>query len=430
MDDVPLYALYISIAVMIVLSAYFSSSETAMMSLNRYRLRHLAKQDHGGAKRADALLARPDRLLGIILFGNNVVNFFAGTVATLIALRQFGEIGVAAAPFVLTFVFLVFAEVAPKTVAAHAPERIAFPSTYVLTPLLRLLYPVVWLLNACANWIVKPFLHGRDGDEEKLSAEELRTLLDEGAHLPLQRQDMLLSILDLEKVSVNDIMVQRADVNGIDLDDDIDEIVAQLCASNHTRLPVFRGSLNNVLGMLHLRNAARFLRNEELTKAALMQETREPYFVPESTPLHVQLLNFQKEQRRIGLVVDEYGDVQGIVTLEDILEEIVGEFTSDMAARIPEIHPQDDGTHIIDGTALLRDINRALQWSLPLDGPRTLNGLVIEHLEFIPEAPCCLTVGDYRVEVLQIKDNMIRTARLFDRDDPPEHRETTETTRA
>lgn len=420
MADLPLYVLYISVVVMIVLSAYFSSSETAMMSLNRYRLRHLAKQEHGGAKRADALLSKPERLLGIILFGNNVVNFFAGTVATLIAIRQFGEIGVAIAPFVLTFVFLVFAEVGPKTIAANSPERVAFPSAYVLTPMLRVLYPIVWLLNYCANWIVRPFVRERDGGVEKLSPEELRTLLDEGAQLPLQRQDMLLSILDLEKVTVNDIMVQRSDVNGLDLDDDIDEIVAQLCASNHTRLPVYRGSINNVLGVLHLRNAARFLRRDELTKAALMQETREPYFVPESTPLHVQLLNFQKEERRIGLVVDEYGDVQGIVTLEDILEEIVGEFTSDMAARIPEIHPQEDGTHIIDGTALLRDINRALHWDLPLEGPRTLNGLLIEHLEFIPESPCCLTIGDYRVEILQIKDNMVRTARCISIAQPPD----------
>ena len=420
MADLPLYVLYISVVVMIVLSAYFSSSETAMMSLNRYRLRHLAKQEHGGAKRADALLSKPERLLGIILFGNNVVNFFAGTVATLIAIRQFGEIGVAIAPFVLTFVFLVFAEVGPKTIAANSPERVAFPSAYVLTPMLRVLYPIVWLLNYCANWIVRPFVRERDGGVEKLSPEELRTLLDEGAQLPLQRQDMLLSILDLEKVTVNDIMVQRSDVNGLDLDDDIDEIVAQLCASNHTRLPVYRGSINNVLGVLHLRNAARFLRRDELTKAALMQETREPYFVPESTPLHVQLLNFQKEERRIGLVVDEYGDVQGIVTLEDILEEIVGEFTSDMAARIREIHPQEDGTHIIDGTALLRDINRALHWDLPLEGPRTLNGLLIEHLEFIPESPCCLTIGDYRVEILQIKDNMVRTARCISIAQPPD----------
>jgi Mg2+/Co2+ transporter CorB len=413
-ETAPLSVLYLTIGVMIVLSAYFSSSETAMMSLNRYRLRHLAKGEHGGARRADALLARPDRLLGIILFGNNVVNFFAGTVATVIALRQFGEIGLAVAPFVLTFVFLVFAEVAPKTIAAARPEVVAFPSSYVLTPMLRVLYPVVWVLNACANWIVRPFLpDAASADVEKLSPEELRTLLHEGAHLPVRRQGMLLSILDLEKVTVNDIMVPRSEINGIDLEDDLDDIVEQICTSTHTRLPVYKGSINDVIGILHLRNATRFLRRDELTRAALLQETREPYFIPETTPLHMQLFNFQKEERRIGLVVDEYGDVQGIVTLEDILEEIVGEFTSDMAARIPEIHPQDDGSHIIDGSALLREINRGLGWELPTDGPRTLNGLVIEHLEFIPEAPCCLSVGDYRIEVLQIKDNMIRTARII-----------------
>ena len=398
---------------MIVLSAYFSSSETAMMSLNRYRLRHLSKEGHGGARRADALLARPDRLLGIILFGNNVVNFFAGTVATVIAIRQFGDLGLALAPFVLTFVFLVFAEVAPKTIAAHAPERIAFPSSYILAPMLRLLYPVVWVLNGCANILVKPFMRGAtSGAAAKLTPEELRTLLYEGAHLPVQRQDMLVSILDLEKVTVDDIMVPRSEIIGIDLDDDLEDIIDQLCASNHTRLPVYKGAVNNVIGILHLRNAARFLRLEEPSKAALLQETREPYFVPESTPLHLQLFNFQKEERRIGLVVDEYGDVQGIVTLEDILEEIVGEFTTDIAASIPEIHPQDDGSHIIDGTALLRDINRGLGWRLPLDGPRTLNGLIVEHLEFIPEANCCLQIASYRIEVLQIKDNMIRTARI------------------
>jgi Mg2+/Co2+ transporter CorB len=414
-EHAPLAVLYGVIAVMIVLSAYFSSSETAMMSLNRYRLRHLAKQGHGGAVRASELLRRPDRLLGIILFGNNVVNFFAGTVATLVALRQFGEVGVAVAPFVLTFVFLIFAEIGPKTIAAHAPERIAYPSSWVLAPLLRVLYPVVWVLNAIANLVARPFLGGESASagSEKLSPEELRTLLHEGAHLPLKRQGMLLSILDLEKVTVDDIMVPRSDIVGIDLEDDLDEIVAQLCSSSHTRLPVYKGSINDVVGILHLRNAARFLRQPELTKAALLQETREPYFVPESTPLHIQLVNFQKAQRRIALVVDEYGEVQGIVTLEDILEEIVGEFTTDLAARIPEIHPQDDGSWIIDGTALLREINRALGWDLPQDGPRTLSGLLVEHLEFIPDSACCVRIGDYRIEILQTKGNMVRSARIL-----------------
>ncbi|MCC5873577.1 MAG: HlyC/CorC family transporter [Gammaproteobacteria bacterium] len=414
MENLPLPYLYGLVAILVVLSAYFSSTETAMMALNRYRLLHLAKQGHRGALRASRLLERPDRLLGTILLGNNAVNFFAATVGTLIALRQFGELGVLLAPFVLTFIFLVLAEVAPKTIAAYAPERIAYPSSFILTPLLRVLYPLVWILNGLANALAQPFLKSEQygSGAGKLSMDELRTLVHEGAALPVRRQDMLLSILDLEKVTVEDIMVPRAEINGIDIEDDLSEIVEQICATSHTRLPVFKGNINEVLGILHMRHAARFLRSPELTKAALMQETQEPYFVPEGTPLHVQLLKFQNAERRIGLVVDEYGDVQGIVTLEDILEEIVGEFTSDLAARIPEVHPQDDGSHIIDGTALLRDINRALHWELPLTGPRTLNGLILEHLEIIPDSPCCLEIGEYRIEVLQIKDNMVRTARV------------------
>ncbi|MCC5886457.1 MAG: HlyC/CorC family transporter [Gammaproteobacteria bacterium] len=414
MENLPLPYLYGLVAILVVLSAYFSSTETAMMALNRYRLLHLAKQGHRGALRASRLLERPDRLLGTILLGNNAVNFFAATVGTLIALRQFGELGVLFAPFVLTFIFLVLAEVAPKTIAAYAPERIAYPSSVILTPMLRLLYPLVWILNGLANALAQPFLKREQygAGSGKLSMDELRTLVNEGAALPVRRQDMLLSILDLEKVTVEDIMVPRAEINGIDIEDDLSEIIEQICATTHTRLPVFKGNINEVLGILHMRNAARFMRMSEPTKAALMQETQEPYFVPEGTPLHVQLLKFQNAERRIGLVVDEYGDVQGIVTLEDILEEIVGEFTSDLAARIPEVHPQDDGSHIIDGTALLRDINRALNWDLPLTGPRTLNGLILEHLEIIPDSPCCLEIGSYRIEVLQIKDNMIRTARV------------------
>ncbi len=413
MEHLSLPFLYGLVAVLIVLSAYFSSSETAMMAMNRYRLRHLAAQGHGGAQRASRLLERPDRLLGVILLGNNAVNFFAATVATLIALRQFGEIGVLLAPFVLTFVFLVLAEVAPKTIAAYAPERIALPSSYILRPLLWVLYPLVWVLNGMANALVRPFMRpGRAGTNEKLTPDELRTVVHEGAQLPGSRQDMLLSILDLEKVTVEDIMVPRSEIHGIDLEDDISDIVDQICATTHTRLPIFEGNINNVAGFLHMRNAVRFMRQKELTKASLLREASAPYFVPEGTPLHVQLMKFQDAERRIGLVVDEYGDVQGIVTLEDILEEIVGEFTSDMAARIPEIHPQDDGSHIIDGSALLRDINRALKWELPMTGPRTLNGMILEHLEIIPDSPLCLSIGDYRIEVLQIKDNMIRAAKI------------------
>lgn len=417
MENLPLSVLYSLVALLIVLSAFFSSSETAMMALNRYRLRHLTRQGHRGAIRSTRLLRRPDRLLGMILLGNNAVNFFAATVATLIALRQFGEVGVLLAPFVLTFLFLILAEIAPKTIAAYTPERVAFPASLVLSPLMRILYPLVWVLNGIANLLVRPFVHPhRVGPGEKLTAEELRTVVHEGAQLPVRRQDMLLSILDLEKVTVEDIMIPRAEVDGIDLDDDLSEIIEQLGATTHNRLPIYKGNINNVLGFLHLRNAIRFMRHAEMTKTALLEVSREPYFVPEGTPLHVQLLQFQKAERRIALVVDEYGDVQGLVTLEDILEEIVGEFTTDLATRIPEIHPQDDGSFIIDGTALLRDINRSLNWQLPLSGPRTLNGLILEHLETIPESPCCVEIDMFRIEILQLKDNMVKTARVT-RDD-------------
>lgn len=413
MNEAPLHWLWIGIAALIVASAYFSSSETAMMSLNRYRLRHRARNGDVAARRAERLLQRPDRLLGVILTGNNVVNFYAASLATVLAYRLYGDSGVAIAPLILTFVFLIFAEVAPKTLAAQAPERLALPSSLLLVPLLRVLHPVVWLINGLSNTIVRPFT-GDSGPAQvdRLTPEEFRTLVRDGFRLPKGRRDMLLNLLDLEKVTVDDIMVPRSEVNGIDLNDDIDAVVRQICSSNHTRLPVYRGSINNVLGVLHVRNANRFLTGEFQTHEALLEEVRDPYFVMEGTPLHTQLINFQREQRRVGLVVDEYGDVQGIVTLEDILEEIVGEFTTDFAANIAEIHPQEDGTVVIDGRALLRDINRALGYDLPTAGPKTFNGLILEHLEFIPESPVCTRIGDYCIEILQIRNNVIRSARV------------------
>lgn len=411
LDNLPTLALVAGIAVLVLFSAYFSGSETAMMALNRYRLRHLVRENHAAARRAHRLLERPDRLLGVILLGNNLVNFLAASLATVIGLRLLGDVGVAIAPVVLTVVFLVFAEVAPKTIAAQFPERIAFPSAYVLDPLLRVLYPVVWLLNAASNALLLPLQRGHSEPHDRLSMEELRTVLHESARLPIHRQNMLLGILDLERVTVDDIMVPRQEIVGIDLDDDMSEILATLRNSQHTRLPVYRGNVNNVEGVLHLRNAARLLALEEPTKEDLLRLAREPYFVPEGTPLHTQLVNFQKQQRRIGIVVDEYGEVQGIVTLEDILEEIVGEFTTDYAANIEEIHPLGDGSYYIDGKALLREINRTLDWSLPTDGPKTLNGLMLEHLEMIPEANVCIEIDGYRLETVQIADNAIRTIR-------------------
>ncbi|MEM9623152.1 MAG: HlyC/CorC family transporter, partial [Pseudomonadota bacterium] len=401
-DEFPLWILFSSIAVLTGLSAYFSGTETAMMALNRYRLRHLVKERHRGARKANRMLRRPDRLLGVILVGNNLVNFTAATIATVIGMRTFGDTGVILAPWILTFTFLIFAEVAPKTVAAQRQEGWAFTAVFILEPLQRLFHPAVVLVNWISNALVRPFIPHQDADADHLSTAELRTVVNEGAVSVGERQSMMVRLLDLEEVSVNDIMVPRSEIVGINIEDDINEIVHFTATSQHTLLPVYKDNINNVLGILHLRRLARFLHAETFNKADMMQLTREPYYVPEATPLDKQLLNFQKEKQRIALVVDEYGDIQGIVTLEDILEEIVGEFTSDYASNMPEILPQEDGTFLIDGMAVLREINRALRWDLPTNGPKTLNGLVLEHLETIPESNLCLQIDDYQIETLQI----------------------------
>jgi Mg2+/Co2+ transporter CorB len=413
LDDPSLGALFGAILLLVILSAYFSGSETAMMALNRYRLKHLANEGHGGARRASRLLERPDRLLGVILIGNNFVNFSAASIATVIALKMFGDRGVALAPVVCTLVFLVFAEVAPKTISAAYPEKIALPSSYVLDILLWILYPLVWLVNGFTNsllWLIG--LRHDETTEDNLTPEELRTVVYEGSQIAAHPQNMMLGILDLESVTVDDIMVPRAEIFGIDIEDDLDDIINQIRSAQHTRLPVYKEDIDKVIGILHLRNAAKFLAREDLTKAALLQVTQEPYFVPENTPLQLQLFNFQQAKERIGLVVDEYGDIQGIVTIEDILEEIVGEFTTDLAGTNVDIHPQDDGSYLIDGGAHIRLINRQLGWELPTDGPKTLNGVIIEYLETIPEANVCIKLGNYRIEIVQIQDNVIRTAKV------------------
>lgn len=403
-----------AIFVLIILSAYFSGSETAMMALNRYRLRHLANEGHGGARRASKLLTRPDRLLGVILIGNNLVNFSAASIATILAIQLFGQPGVAIAPIVCTIVFLVFAEVAPKTISAAYPEKIALPSAYILQPLLWITYPFVWMVNGFANAMLAliGIRSGAPVSDDHLSPEELRTVVYEGSQIAAHPQNMMLGILDLEKVTVDDIMVPRTDIVGIDIDDDIEDILEQIRASQHTRMPVFKDDIDKIIGILHLRNAAKFLTRDEITKAALLQETREPYFVPENTPLQLQLFNFQQHKERIGLVVDEYGDIQGIVTIEDILEEIVGEFTTDLAATNVDIHPQEDGSYLIDGGTHIRLINRQIGWDMPQDGPKTLNGLITEYLENIPESNVCISLDGYRIEIVQIQDNMVRTAKV------------------
>ena len=419
--DYPVWLLLLSITLLTGLSAYFSGTETAMMALNRYRLKHLVKEKHRGARKANRMLRRPDRLLGVILVGNNLVNFSAATLATVIGMRVAGDTGVLLAPWLLTIWFLIFAEVAPKTIAAQRQEGWAFKSVFLLEPLQRVLRPAVVFINWFSNGIARPFLPKSVGNPDDLSTEELKTVVNEGAVSVGERQNMLVRLLDLESISVNDIMIPRNEIIGIDIDNDINDIVSVTATSQHTLLPIYKENINNILGILHLRRLSRFLHNSSFTKADIMQLTREPYYVPEATPLDTQLLNFQKEKQRMAFVVDEYGDVQGIVTLEDILEEIVGEFTTDYASNMPEISPQEDGTFVIDGTAVLRDINRALRWDLPTNGPKTLNGLVLELLETIPEANLCLQIANYRIETLQINDNMIKALIIHKLDEPADN---------
>ena len=407
--------LLLAIVVMLLTSACFSASETAMMALNRYRLSHLVNEKHRGARKASRLLQRPDRLLGVILLGNNLLNFIAASLATVIGQRLLGaDWGPLASAVVFTVIVLVFAEVSPKTVAAQRPETVAFPSSYLLQPLLKVLHPLVALINSMSNLVAAPMVTSTKEESDDLSAAELRTVVNERTALPRDRQNMLLGILDLERGTVNDIMVPRSEVVGIDLDADPAQIVATIGTSQHTRLPAYRNTINSVEGILHLRRAARVLRQDEFAEDVLMQEIEAPYFVPEGTPLHTQLVNFQKQKQRVGLVVDEYGDVQGLVTLEDILEEIVGEFTTDVAAQFAAVRQLDDGCWAIEGKAVLRDVNRSLGWELPTDGPRTMNGLVLEHLEFIPETNVCLQIGRYRLETLQIADNVVRSVKAWE----------------
>ena len=407
--------LVLAIVVMLLTSACFSASETAMMALNRYRLGHLVNMKHRGATKASRLLQRPDRLLGMILLGNNLLNFIAAAFATVIGQRLLGgDWGPLVSAVVFTVIVLVFAEVSPKTVAAQRPETVAFPSSYLLQPLLKVFRPLVALINSMSNLVAAPLVTSAKKESDDLSADELRTVVNERTALPRDRQNMLLGILDLERGTINDIMVPRSEVVGIDLDAAPVQIAAAISESQHTRLPVYQDTVNAVQGILHLRRAARFLRQDEFTKEDLLQEMEEPYFVPEGTPLHIQLVNFQRERQRIALVVDEYGDVQGLVTLEDILEEIVGEFTTDVAAELAEVQRGDDGSCIVEGKAVLRDVNRSLGWELPTDGPRTLNGLIVEHLERIPESNVCLQIGRYRLETLQIADNVVRTVKAWE----------------
>ncbi len=415
MEDASISLLLGILCFLILCSAFFSSSETGMMSLNRYRLKNLVKKKHTAAIKADKLLQRPDKLIGVILIGNNFVNILAASIATVIAVRLYGDAGIAISTTILTIVILIFAEVTPKTIAAMHPEKIAFPAAYILGPLLKLMYPLVYLVNLITNGLLRlAGVSTTNADDQHLSTEELRTIVHEsGALLPKGKQSMLLGVLELNEVTVEDIMIPRNEIIGIDLDLDFEEILEIITTSEHTLLPVYNTDINKVNGILHLRNLTKLIQQNKLNKTTLLQVIREPYFIPESTPLQTQLFNFQKENHRLGLVVDEYGDIQGIATLADILEEIVGELSSIQKEENNEIHPQDDNSYIIEGTVFIRDINKSLNWNLPTDGPKTLNGLITEILESIPEANVCLKVANYHIETLQISENQIKSSRLF-----------------
>lgn len=384
------------------------------MTLNRYRLKHQADKGHRGAKLASRLLRRPDRLLGLILLGNNFVNILAASLSTLIALRLYGETGIAIATFLLTLVILIFAEVTPKTLAAVKPEPVAFLAAYIYTPLLKILYPVVWLTNVIANRMLAVIgVHPAEGRNESLGIDELRAVVNEAKQfIPGKHSDMLLRILDLEKASVEDIMIPRSEITGIDLNDDWGDVEHQITHSQRTRVPVFRDSIDNTVGILHLRKVLNLFAKDELNADSLNALIREAYFIPAGTALTQQLLNFQKNKRRSGLVVDEYGSIQGLVTLEDILEEIVGQFTTDSPTRSIDILKQDDGSYLIDGGAHIRDINRALKWSLPITGPKTLNGLILEHMEMIPKQGTSLMIENYQIEIMRTSNNAVQSVRI------------------
>ena len=414
MNDLPLSFLYSSLGILILLSGFFSGSETALISLNRYRLKHLVDSGHHGAYLASNLLARPDRLFGLILLFNNFVNILASAIATIIGLKLFGEAGIAIATGVLTFIILIFAEVSPKTYAAQNPERFAFPASYILKILMWAFYPLVLFINTITNGLLKLIGVHKPSTNESLTPEELRTIVNEtSSMIPAKHQKMLLNILDLESVKVEDIMISRNEIVGLDMQESWAEILEQITQSLHTRLPVYDGDIDHIIGMIHLRNALDIVSKPDANKEKLKEIISTCYFIPEATSLNKQLLNFQYNKHRSALVVDEYGDIQGLVTLEDILEEIVGEFTTDPSDTLmKDIHPQDDGTILADGSTNIREFNRMMDYDLPISGAKTINGLILEFLESIPHPGTSVLINHYPIEIIQLNGNSIKTVRI------------------
>ncbi|MDW8845735.1 HlyC/CorC family transporter [Erwinia sp. MMLR14_017] len=416
MEHVSTTTLIITLVIMILVSAYFSGSETGMMTLNRYKLRHQAKNGDRAARRVEKLLRRPDRLISLVLIGNNLVNILASALATIVGMRLYGDAGVAIATGILTFAVLVFAEVLPKTIAALYPEKVAFPSSVLLGPLQIVMMPLVWLLNTITRLLMKMIGIRSDGAiSGALNKDELRTLVYESRSLMSRRnQDMLLSVLDLEKVNVDDIMVPRNEIVGININDDWKSIVRQLTHSPHGRIVLYRDSLDDTISMLRVREAYRLMtEKKEFTKEVMLRAADEIYYVPQGTPLNVQLVKFQRNKKKVGLVVDEYGDIKGLVTIEDILEEIVGDFTTSMSPTLAEeVVPQNDGSVLIEGSANIRELNKAFNWLLPEDEARTVNGMILEAIQDIPLPDTTVTIGNYAIDILDVQENMIKQVRI------------------
>ncbi|MBW8183662.1 HlyC/CorC family transporter [Shewanella nanhaiensis] len=415
MDAISTSILLIILFVLLIISAYFSGSETAMMSLNRYRLKHLASSGNKGAQRAAKMLERPDRLIGLILIGNNLVNILASAIATIIGIRLFGDVGVAIATGVLTLIVLVFSEVTPKTIAALHPERVAFPSSFILKWLLVFLSPLVKAVNFITSGVLHLVGIHSVKSSDALSQEELRTVVHEaGALIPTRHQEMLLSIMDLEKVTVDDIMIPRSDLFAININDDFKSITKQVIQSPHTRVLLYRDNIDDAVGFVHLRDALRLQSKNQFSKSSLLRAVKELYFIPEATPLSVQLSNFQRNKERIGLVVDEYGDIQGLVTLEDILEEIVGDFTtSPEPTPSEEINKQQDGSFLVEATINIRELNKEMAWEFPTDGPKTINGLIVEYFEEIPAPNTSMRIAGYPIEIVEVGENRVNVVRVM-----------------
>ena len=418
MDSISTSTLFGVLAILLLTSAFFSASETAMMAINRYRLRHAAESGVRGAMRAQALLDRTDKLLGVILLGNNLVNSASGTLSAVLAIRLFGdgEMVLFVATLLLTFLILVFSEVTPKVLGAAFPERVAYPATLLLTPLLKLAYPVVWFVNLFVQGIlnVLRIRQPEPGQGNSLGLEELRTIvLESSGRMPREHHRILMNLLELEDITVDDVMTPRSQIEAIDIEDEPERLRQQISTSHHTRLVVHAGSSDNLLGVLHVRRVLHALTGEELDPDTLKENLETPYFVPAGTPLFTQLRNFQNSRRRLALVVDEYGELQGLVTLEDLLEEMVGEFTTQAPSDMGYLRLEEDGSWLAEGTVLLRHLNRKLGLSLPLDGPKTLNGLLLEQFEDIPEAGVSLKLGDVPVEIVQTQDRAVKMARIY-----------------